>query len=142
MVPLAPLLYAVLTVMAVVFIATASGFSQALSPRDIGSAVFPMWLAVAMLALIVCDLVVSRRRVRKVAIGQLGRVATVVLLMVGAVYAMQIFGFFVALPVALFIGLWVAGSRSWGANLAFSVAMVAVLWLVFDRLLMIPIASM
>ena len=142
MVPLAPLLYALLAVMAVAFITVADGFSHALSPRDIGPAVFPVWLSIAMLVLIVCDLVISRATMQKVAISQLGRVAAAVALMVAAVYGMQVFGFFAALPVALFVGLWTAGSRSWVANLTFSICLPAVLWLVFDRLLMIPIASM
>lgn len=142
MVPLAPLIYAALGLMAVIFIVIADSFAPALSQRDVGPAVFPIWISVTMLVLIVCDLVISRKTVRKVPIGQLGRVAVGVALMVAAVVGMQHFGFFIMLPGALFIGLQVAGSRSWVANTIFSLALPVVLWVVFDRLLMIPIASM
>jgi hypothetical protein len=142
MVPLAPVIYLVLAGLAVVFLVTAGDFPAALSARDIGPAAFPVWLAGTMLALIAADLVISRNRMRKVPVTVPGRAAVAAALLGLVVWASERIGFFYVLPVAVFAGLWIAGSRSWIANAVFSLALPAVVWLLFDQVLMIPMSTL
>ena len=139
---LAHLIYAALLVLAVVFIWQAQGFPGAQSRRDVGPAAFPVWVAAGMIGLILLDVVVSRRLVRPTNFADLGLAAAVGGLLALSVWLASRFGFFAVLPFALFVGLWLAGSRHHVANLAFSILMPAVLWLLFDRVLLIPIAGM
>jgi len=59
-----------------------------------------------------------------------------------AVWCATQFGFFYVLPVALLIGLRLAGSRSLVANGIFSICLPLVLWVLFDYVLLIPIATL
>lgn len=142
MISFAPVIYLVLAGIAVVFLVAADGFPAALSARDIGPAAFPVWLAGAMLALIAVDLVISRHRMIRVPLSALGRAMAAAALLCATVWLAEQAGFFVILPLAVFSGLWLAGSRSWVANALFSLGLPAVIWLLFDRILMIPMSSL
>ena len=112
------------------------------SRRDVGPAAFPVWVAAGMIGLILLDVVVSRRLVRPTNFADIKLAVAVGGLLALSVWLASRFGFFTVLPFALFAGLWLAGSRHHIANVAFSILMPAVLWLLFDRVLLIPIAGM
>lgn len=139
---LAHLIYLALLAFAVIFLWQAQGLPGAQSRRDIGPAAFPEWIAVAMIGLILVDAVASRHLVRPTSFSDLGLAAAVAALLGLSIWLATQFGFFRVLPFALFVGLWLAGSRHHLANVAFSVLLPAVLWLLFDRVLLIPIAGM
>lgn len=141
-IPLALLLYAGLAAVAVVLIVTAGSFPKALSARDIGPATFPLSLAVLMLILMACDAAMSWRRIERVHVRVILQAGSVALLVAMAVWCATQFGFFYVLPVALFIGLRLAGSRSLVANGIFSICLPLVLWVLFDYVLLIPIATL
>ncbi len=141
MFPLTHLIYLGLIAFGVLVVVTAQSFPQALSSRDIGPAALPEALAVIMIALILVDLYLSRRRVRFVSFSLL-RVALAVGGGVGgAILVATHLGFLIVWPFALFAGLWLSGSRALLANTLYSICFPAMVWLLFDRLLHIPIAS-
>lgn len=142
MLPLTHVIYLGLFGVAVLVLWESQGFPGPQSRRDVGPALFPAWLAGAMIVLILADVVISRRRVKWTPAGDVGLAALFAIAMSGTVWAASRFGFFYVLPVALFVGLWLTGSRKLLANAIFSLAMPAVLWLIFDRVLMIPLAQM
>ncbi len=142
MLPLTHVVYVALFGLAVLVLYQAQAFPGPQSPRDIGPAVFPLWLAGVMIALILADVVISRRRIRWTRFGDVGLAVGCVLLLSAAVYAASQFGFFYVLPVALFVGLWLSGSRRLLANGLFSLALPAILWVLFDQVLLIPIGEM
>lgn len=142
MIPLALFIYAGLAAVAVIIFVTAGSFPAALSRRDIGPAAIPYGLAVAMLVLIVCDLVMSWRNIKRVHISKITIATGTVLLVAFAVWCATQWGFFYVLPFALFIGLRLAGSKSWLANGIFAIVMPIILWFLFDYVLLIPIAHL
>ncbi len=140
--PLVHIIYACLFALGVLVIWTAQAFPGAQSARDIGPAMFPVWLAGIMMTLIVVDLLISRKNARWVPLGDVGLAVVFAVAMASVVWASTRFGFFYVLPVALFIGVIAMGSRNWLANGLFSLLMPIVLWQLFDRLLGIPIAQL
>lgn len=141
-VPLARFVYAALLLIGLVFLWTAGSFPGAQSPNDIGPAVFPRWLAAAMIVLIAVDLVLSWQQAKRVALSDIGLAAAVACGTVATIWAAGRFGFFAVLPPALFAGLWLAGSRSLLANAAYSILFPAAIWAIFAHLLQLPIGSM
>lgn len=141
MIPITYLIYAGLIAFALIFLGAAQSFPGALSPRDIGPAALPQGLAILMIVLIVADAIVSRHRARKMPISDALLAGAVIVIMGGAVWLAQHLGFFVVLPVALFVGLWLSGSRRLLANLLYSLLLPAALWYFFDQLLLIPLAD-
>ncbi|MDI5935312.1 tripartite tricarboxylate transporter TctB family protein [Halomonas kalidii] len=142
MVPLVHIIYVCLFAMGALFIWTTQAFPRPLSAHDIGPAVFPMWLAIVMMTLIVVDTLISWGRARKVPLGNVGLAVLFALGMGSTVWASSRFGFFYVLPVALYIGLWAIGSRRLVVNGIFSLVMPVVLWAIFDQLLSIPLARL
>lgn len=141
MFPLTHAIYLVLIAFGVLILVQSGTFPGALSSRDIGPAAFPRALAAIMIALIVVDLVVSRKRVRRVPAGHLALPLLVLVAVATVLVAADLLGLFVVLPFALFAGLWLCGSRRLLANTLYSVLFPALLWGLFDQLLGIPIAS-
>lgn len=142
MVPLVHIIYVCLFAMGALFIWSTQAFPKPLSAYDIGPAMFPMWLAIVMMTLIVVDTVISWGRAKKVPLGDVGLAVLFALGMGGAVWASSRFGFFYILPAALYAGLWAIGSRRMVVNGIFSLAMPLVLWLLFDQLLSIPLSRL
>lgn len=142
MVPLSHIIYAFLFAMAVIFLWEAQTFPRPLSAGDIGAAMFPIWLAIIMMVLIVVDLFVSKGQARKVPYSDIGLAVLFAMGMGGTVWAASQFGFFYVLPVALFIALRLIGSKRYLANSIFSIAMPIVLWFLFDQTLNIPLSRM
>lgn len=142
MVPLSHIIYAILFAIAVIFLWEAQTFPRPLSAGDIGAAMFPIWLSIIMMVLIVADLFLSKGQARKVPVSDLGLAVLFAICMGGTVWAASRFGFFYVLPVALFVALRLIGSNRYLANGLFSIAMPLVLWFVFDQLLNIPLSRM
>lgn len=142
MVPLVHIIYALLFALGALFVWTARNFPGPMSQGDIGPALFPTWLAIGMMTLIVVDLFISRRQTKCVALNDIGLAVLFGFSMAGTIWAADRFGFFYILPGALFIGLWIMGSRRLLANGLFSLALPALTWLIFDYFLTIPIAEL
>ncbi|PMR72965.1 tripartite tricarboxylate transporter TctB family protein [Billgrantia endophytica] len=142
MVPLVHIIYICLFAMGALFIWMTQAFPRPLSADDIGPAMFPIWLAIVMMTLIVVDTVISWGRAKKVPLGDVGLAFLFALGMGSAVWASSRFGLFYVLPVALYTGLWVIGSRRLVVNGIFSLAMSVVLWALFDQLLSIPLSRL
>lgn len=141
MFPLTHLIYLGLIAFGAVIVVTSGTFPKALSSRDIGPAALPEALAVLMIVLILADLYLSRRRARFVPFSLVALGIGVGAALAVVIFAATHLGFFVVLPFALFAGLWLSGSRRLVANGIYSIVFPAMLWLLFDRLLQIPIAS-
>lgn len=141
MISITYLIYAGLIVFALIFLGVAQSFPGALSPRDIGPAALPQGLAILMIVLIVSDAIISRHRARKMPVSDALLAGSVAVIMGGAIWLAQYWGFFAVLPVTLFVGLWLAGSRRMLANLVYSLVLPVALWFIFDQLLLIPLAS-
>ncbi|WP_373086580.1 tripartite tricarboxylate transporter TctB family protein [Sneathiella sp.] len=142
MIPLTLVLYAGLAALTILLLVTAGSFPEALSGRDIGPAAFPASLAVLMLVLMACDVVISRRQLKRVHVKVILQAGSTALLVALAVWCAAHWGFFYVLPFALFVGLRLAGSKSWLANGIFSVVLPLALWVLFDYVLLIPIATL
>ena len=82
--PLVHIIYAALFALGVLVIWTAQGFPGPQSARDVGPAMFPVWLSGIMMTLIVVDLVISRKNARWVPVGDVG-LAVVFALAMGSV---------------------------------------------------------
>ncbi|KPP85239.1 MAG: TTT type transport system small permease component [Rhodobacteraceae bacterium HLUCCA08] len=133
--PLLRLIYVALMIGAVVFYLEAQQFPGPMSPRDIGPAVFPQWLAGMIVALCAAALLIEWRTMPRLPWVEIARPFGIGGAMVAAVWLATMFGFFVALPFALFGGLVLVGSRRWVANIAFSLLLPLTTWLIFERML-------
>jgi hypothetical protein len=142
MFPLTYLIYLGLIGFGVLIVVSSGSFPGALSPRDIGPAALPRALAIIMIMLIAVDFYLSRRRARFVPFSLVGLALGVGAAVASVIWVATHVGFFMVLPFALFAGLWVSGSRNMIANTLYSLVFPAVLWLLFDKLLQIPIASL
>lgn len=141
MVPITYLIYLGLIAFALIFLGAAQSFPGAFSPRDIGPAALPQGLAIIMIVLILVDAIISRRRARKIPVSDVLLVCIVAGVMGASIWLTHYLGLFVVLPVALFVGLWLSGSKRLIANLLYSLLFPAALWIVFDQLLLIPLTS-
>ena len=135
------LTYAGIFVAAIVIFWQATNLPAAYSPRDIGPGIFPMWLSGILIALCPVALFVDWRKSRRVQLRQIVAPVLLLSLLALTVWLATKFGFFVVLPVALFAGLYLCGSRSHVANVVFSFFMPAFCWLVFAELLQVPLGK-
>jgi magnesium-transporting ATPase (P-type) len=140
--PLLRFIYIGLMVGAVVFYLEAQHFPGPMSRRDIGPAVFPQWLAGTILVLCALALLIGWRSTPRLPWNEIALPFAVGTVVVGAVWLATVVGFFLALPFALFAGLVLAGSRQWVANIAFSLLMPLGTWLIFVRMLALPLGTM
>jgi len=140
--PLLRLLYIGLMIGAVVFYLQAQHFPGPMSPRDIGPAAFPQWLAGIIVALCALGLVIGWRTTPRLPWYEITLPLGVGAAMVGAVWLATTFGFFAVLPFALFGGLVLGGSRRWVANIAFSLLVPLATWLIFVRILALPLETL
>lgn len=142
MVTLSHIIYAILFAVAVIFLWEAQTFPSPLSTSDIGAAMFPVWLVIILMILIIVDLFVSRGHAQKVPYSDIVLAVLFAIGMGGTVWGASQFGFFYVLPVAMFIALRLIGSRRYLANGIFSIVMPIVLWFLFDQTLNIPLSRM
>lgn len=140
--PLLRLIYAGLLLVAVIFLWQAQQFPGPLSRRDIGPAVFPQWLAGAIVVLCSVGLVVGWRSTPRVPWNEVALPLLVGGGVAAAVWLATLFGFFVVLPFVLFAGLWLAGSRQWVANGLFSLLLPLGTWVIFVKLLGLPLVAL
>lgn len=140
--PLLRFFYIALMIGAVVFYVEAQNFPDPMSPRDIGPAAFPQWLAGTIVVLCALALLIGWRTTPRLPLNEIALPFGVGGTMVGAVWLATIFGFFVVLPFALFAGLMLAGSRQWVANIAFSLLVPLGTWLIFVRMLALPLETL
>lgn len=140
--PLLRFIFIGLMLGAVVFYLQAQHFPGPLSRRDIGPAVFPQWLAGTIVVLCVLALLIGWRNTPRLPWNEIALPFAVGSVMVGAVWLATSYGFFAVLPFALFAGLVLAGSRQWVANIAFSLLVPLGSWLIFVRMLALPLETM
>lgn len=140
--PLLRFIYIGLIIGAVVFFLEAQNFPGPMSRRDIGPSVFPQWLAGTVVVLCALALLIGWRRTPRLPWNEIALPIAVCAAMVGTVWLATRFGFFVVLPFALFTGLVLAGSRRWIANVAFSLLMPLGAWLIFVRMLSLPLETL
>lgn len=140
--PLLRLIYVGLLLGAVVFFWQAQQFPGPMSRRDIGPAVFPQWLAGAIVVLCTVGLVVGWRTTPRVPWNEVALPLLVGAAAAVAVWLATLFGFFVVLPFALFAGLWLSGSRQWVANGLFSLLLPLAAWVIFVKLLGLPLVTL
>jgi hypothetical protein len=140
--PLLRLIYIGLLLGAAVFLWQAQQFPGPMSRRDIGPAVFPQWLAGMIVGLCAIGLVAGWRTTPRVPWNEIALPLAVGSGVAAAVWLATLFGFFAVLPFALFAGLWLSGSRRWVANGIFSLLMPLAAWLIFVRLLGLPLVTL
>jgi uncharacterized membrane protein len=139
--PLLRLIYIGILLVAVVFFLQAEQFRGPISPRDIGPAAFPQWIAGLIVVLSTIGLVVGWRTIPRVPWNEIALPLAVGAVVSLAMWLATLFGFFTVLPLALFAGLLASGSRQWVAITAFSLLVPAAAWLIFVRLLGLPLMT-
>lgn len=134
-------LYAIVVVVAVAFYAIATTFPSALTPGDIGPAVFPQSVAAFLVVLIAIEGLVARQTWRPVPLSDItigfaaGAYISVAVILTGIV------GIYIALPPALFGALWLLRERRVGLTLAYSLGFTFFLWAFFSYALDMPIGT-
>ncbi|MWD26063.1 hypothetical protein E0K89_001040 [Aquicoccus sp. SCR17] len=139
--PLLRLIYIGILFLAVIFFVQAQQFRGAISPRDIGPAAFPQGIAGLIVVLGTIGLIAGWRTTPKVPWSDVALPLAVGAVASVAMWLATLFGFFTVLPFALFVGLWASGSRQWVAVTAFSLLVPLFAWLIFVRLLGLPLMT-
>lgn len=141
-VPLTKLVYVALAIFATVFLVDALKMPPPRDPSDIGSAFLPIILLLLIFVFAGIDFFVSKSMHRTISARDLVLAIVTSAVMFLTIWLGANFGLFLVLPIASFITLWIAGSRRLIANAVFSVVFVGFIWLLFDKLLGMPLHTM